>query len=279
MKVAKTEQSWLSTVTRENFKGINAAKKLLCMFFFMLNFAYADDTTSAIKIRLKVDLPELKVDQVNKTPVAGVYEVVSGRRVFYVDSTGQYAFLGNLVDLDSKQSLTEKTVKAVTVVNWNQLPIKLALRQTIGAGNRRIAIFTDPDCPFCKRLEQEVTPKLKDVVIYYFLFPLKIHEDAVSDSKKILCAQNPESTFAAWMALGKKLPTLMTCRNALKLPKMQAVGNNIVGVDATPTIVLPNGQIVSGLLPADYLNKLITDTSGMAPQAEESKAIMESTAK
>lgn len=248
--------------------------KRLLLLFALISTVYADDTTSAIKIHLKADLPELKVDQVNTTPVAGVYEVVSGRRVFYVDSTGQYAFLGNLVNLDTKQSLTEKTVKSVTVVNWNQLPIQIALRQTIGPGNRRIAVFTDPDCPFCKRLEQEVTPKLKDVVIYYFLYPLKIHEDAVDDSKKILCAQNPEATFVSWMALGKKLPPLTVCRNALKLSKMQAVGTNIVGVDSTPTIVLPNGQIVTGLLPADYLNKLITDTSGMPPQEDESKAII-----
>ena len=243
-------------------------QKILVLILLMLSFAYADDITSTIKIHLKADLPELKVDQVNTTPVNGVYEVVSGRKVFYVDSTGHYAFLGNLVDLETKQSLTEKTIKSVSVVNWNQLPLTLALRNTIGPGNRKIAIFTDPDCPFCKRLEQDTVSKLKDVVVYEFLFPLPIHENGMFDSRKIMCSQNPEATFAAWMILSKKLPEKTNCTNAAKLTQIQTIGTNVVGVEATPTIVLPNGQIISGLVPADYLNKLITDTSGMPAKNE-----------
>lgn len=252
-------------------------RKILFFVFFILSHVFADDITSAIKIHLKANLPELKVDQVNMTPINGVYEVVSGRKVFYVDSTGRYAMLGNLVDLDTKKSLTEKTIKTLTVVDWNQLPLLLALRNTIGAGNRRIAIFTDPDCPFCKRLEQDTIAKLKDVVVYEFLFPLPIHENGMIDSRKILCSQNPEVTFASWMILSKKLPEKTSCHNATKLIKIQEVGNDIVGIEATPTIILPNGQIISGLVPADYLNKLITETSGVAPKAKlmiitESKA-------
>lgn len=252
-------------------------KKILIFVFFVLSHVYADDITSGIKIHLKADLPELKVDQVNTTPINGVYEIVSGRKVFYVDSTGRYAMLGNLVDLDTKNSLTEKTIKILTVINWKQLPLTIALRNTIGAGNRRIAIFTDPDCPFCKRLEQDTVTKLKDVVVYEFLFPLPIHENGVMDSQKILCSENPEATFASWMILSKKLPEKTNCPNAAKLTKIQIVGKNIVGVEATPTIILPNGQIVSGLVPADYLNKLITETSGVAPKTKlmivtESKA-------
>lgn len=243
-------------------------KKILILILLMLGISYADDITSGIKIHLKADLPELKVDQVNATPVSGVYEVISGRKVFYVDSTGRYAFLGNLVDLETKQSLTEKTVKKVTVINWNQLPLQIALRNTIGPGNRRIAVFTDPDCPFCKHLEQDTIAKLKDVVVYDFLFPLKIHENGVNDSKKILCSENPEATFTLWMTMGVKLPDKTVCPNSFKLAKMQDVGNNIVGVEGTPTIVLPNGQIISGVVPADYLNKLITDTSGVPPSKE-----------
>ena len=251
-------------------------RKILGVILIMLGIVYADDTTSAIKIHLKANLPELKIDQVNQTPVSGIYEVISGRRVFYVDSTGRYAFLGNLVDLDTKDSLTEKTVRAVTVVDWSKLPIQIALRRTNGPGNRKIAVFTDPECPFCKKLEQDVIPKLKDVTIYYFLYPLKIQDNGVIDSQKILCSENPELTFLTWMTMGKRLPIQIKCKNALKLAKMQYVGTTVVGVEATPTIVLPNGQIVAGLVPADYLNKEITDSSGMKAQEVESKVIMES---
>jgi thiol:disulfide interchange protein DsbC len=243
-------------------------KKLVIFFFCLVTiaFSFADDITSSIKVRLKADLPELKVDEVNTTPIKGVYEVVSGRKVFYVGSTGQYAILGNFVDLDTKQSLTEKKVKSLATINWNDLPLKIAIRQTIGKGRRRIAVFTDPDCPFCKRLEQDTISKLKDVVVYYYLYPLKIHVSGEMDAKKILCAENPDATFLSWMTLGVKLPTKTSCKKSANLTTMQKAGRDIVGVEAVPTIVLPNGQLITGLVPADYLGKLITDTSGVAPE-------------
>lgn len=227
---------------------------------------YADDNVGIIRMNLRANLPDLKVDQINQSIVPGIYEIISGRRVFYVDSTGRYAFLGNLVDLNTKISLTEEKVKQITVVNWKQLPLQIALRQVIGNGESSIAIFTDPDCPFCKRLEQDTIPKLKNVTVYYFLFPLKMHAGSELDAKKILCAENPDKTFLDWMIDGKVLPIKSLCNNAAKLTQMKTVGTKVAGVEVTPTIVLPNGQVVTGLLPADYLNKLIIETSKGLPK-------------
>lgn len=222
------------------------------------------DVISVIRSKLKEVLPELKVDSINQTAIQQVYEVISGRKVFYVNSTGQYAILGNLVDLNTKRSLTQQKVESLSVVDWNKLPLTSAIRHVIGKGERRIAVFTDPECPFCKELDQNTIPKLKNVTVYYFLFPLPIHKNAEADSQKILCSENPEKTYLAWMVSGQELPVKTMCQQAKTLIEIKRIGTSI-GIDATPTIILPNGVTVDGLVPADYLNKLIDNAAPVVP--------------
>lgn len=236
------------------------------MSILISSFVYADNVVdakidSSIKTALKENLPELVVDQINTTPINGLYEVTSGRKVFYVDSTGNYMVLGNLVDLATKQSLTEVAVKNLSKVDWSKLPLDIAIKQIVGDGSRKLAIFTDPDCPFCKRLEIETISKLDNITIYYFLFPLPSHTDAANKSKKILCSQNPSKSLISWLKDEKPLSNSMTCKNADKLKQMIDVGTNLVQIDATPTLILENGTIISGLIPADYLSKLIVDAT------------------
>lgn len=214
---------------------------------------------TSIKNNLKTSLPELKIEQVNPASIPGIYEVVAGRHVFYVDSTSRYMFIGNMVDLSTKQSLTQARVEQLSVVDWNKLPLTIALRQVIGKGERKIAIFTDPDCPFCHRLEQDTIPKLTNVTVYYFLFPLDMHVSAKTDAKKILCAENPDKAFLDWMKNDVTLPTRTECKAIDNLTTMIDVGKNIAGITATPTIILSNGHILSGLIPADYLNQMINE--------------------
>ncbi len=254
----------------------NTLKKILLSLFLLTNLSVAlacpqfDAKASvAIKAALKKNLPELSVDQINKTPINGLYEVISGRKVFYVDATGNYAVLGNLVDLSTKKSLTEAKTQLLSKVDWSKLPLDIAIKQVIGDGSRKLVVFTDPDCPFCKRLEIETVSKLKDVTIYYFLFPLPMHSDAANKSKKILCSQNPEKALFSWLKDEKALPNNMSCKNAAKLEQMINTGKNVVQVDATPMIVLENGNVLSGLIPADYLNKLMTDAMPVAPKSDK----------
>lgn len=225
-----------------------------------IGVANADDsaTIATITTNLKANMPDLQIDRVMATPFAGVYEVDSGRKVFYVDASGNYGMVGNLLDLKNKVSLTEQRTTDLNRIDWSKIPLDLAIRRVRGTGASKIAIFTDPDCPFCKRLEVETIPYLQNVTIYYYLFPLSIHANAETDSKKILCAENPESAMISFMAKGVVLGKNSTCLNGTqKLPQMVKVGNDLVQVTGTPTIVLPNGKIVSGLIPADYLSRLI----------------------
>ncbi|MCC2626009.1 MAG: thiol:disulfide interchange protein [Burkholderiales bacterium] len=240
--------------------------KLLCLCIILFQPIANADTAPAnisaqLRKTLKDTLPQLPIDQVNISPIGGIYEIISGRKVFYVDSTGRYAMLGNMVDLTIKQSLTEQKVKSLSVVDWNKIPTKIAIVKIIGKGQRKIAVFTDPDCPFCKRLDADILTKQKDLTIYYFLYPMAMHANSDNDAKRIICAENPDVTYIDWMVNDKTLPIQSQCKRLANLEQMKKVGSEIVGVEATPTIVLPNGQIVSGLIPADYLDKLITDTT------------------
>lgn len=226
-----------------------------------------------MKNNLQKNLPDLTIDQIVKTPFNGVYEVDSGRKVFYVDSTGNFALIGNMLDLTSKASLTEQRTTDLNIIDWKKIPTDLAIQHVKGNGASKIAIFTDPDCPFCKRLENETVAKLTNVTIYYFLFPLAIHPNAADDSKRILCAENPESAIQAFMVQDKSLSKNISCSNANKLQKMQDIGTNLVQVTGTPTIVLPNGRIISGLVPADYLTRMIDANQS------ESVAVVQTTKK
>lgn len=224
-------------------------------------------TPDQIKANLVKQVPGLtKVDQVNPTKVSGLYEVVVGRKIFYVSTDGKLAVFGNMVDLATKQSLTEQRMQEIAKVDFSKLPLDLAVKQVIGDGSRKIAVFTDPDCPYCKMFEKQVVPQLKDVTVYSFLFPLPIHPNAASDAKKIWCSKDRSATWAAFMQKDTPLPTNVSCDTS-GLDKIMKFGTDVVQVDGTPTMVLENGTILPGMLPADQLNAKLDEISGKAPAA------------
>jgi thiol:disulfide interchange protein DsbC len=235
-------------------------KKLLISLLILSATSFAIDAklNSGIRQSLKGTLPKVNIDSISDTPVANLYQVVSGKKVFYVDSSGRYLLVGNLIDLATQNNLTKQQVEKLEVVNWDELPLNLAIRRVNGDGKRRIAIFSDPDCQFCKNLERETIPKLSNVTIYYFMFPLPTHQNAKLHAKQILCSEMAESAFTAWMNNGDKLQDNTGCDKANNLETMLNLGKNL-GVEETPTIILPDGKVVVGLVPPDYLNQLITN--------------------
>lgn len=225
-----------------------------------------------IKTDLVKQVPGLtKIDQVNPTKIDGLYEVVVGRKIFYVSTDGKYAMFGNLVDLDSKQSVTEQRTQELSKIDFNKLPLDLAVKQVNGDGSRKIAVFTDPDCPYCKMFEKQVVAQLKDVTVYSFLFPLPIHPDAKTHAQQIWCSKDRTATFAAWMQKDTALPTDTSCDTSA-LDKVVKVGTDLVGVDGTPTIILSTGEIIPGMLPADQLNAKLDQLSGATAPSDASAA-------
>lgn len=233
----------------------------------------ASVTPDQIKADLVKQVPGLeKVDQVNKTDISGLYEVVVGRKIFYVSTDGKYALFGNLVDLSTKQSITEKRTQELSKVDFSKLPLDLAIKQVNGDGSRKIAVFTDPDCQYCKMFEKQVVPNLKDVTVYSFIFPLPIHPNAANDAKKIWCSKDRATTWANWMQKDTPLPTDMSCDTSA-LDKVMAIGKDVVGVEGTPTIIFEDGELMPGMLPADQLNAKLDQLSGKAPAVSASAPV------
>ena len=224
-------------------------------------------TPDQIKAELVKTMPGItKIDAVNKSPVDGIYEVVVGRKVFYATVDGKYLFFGNLVDPANKKSLTEDKVQQLSKVDVKQLPLELAIKVVNGNGKRQLFVFSDPDCPYCQMFEKNVVAKLTDTTIYTFLFPLPNHPDAKKHSQQILCSQDVAKTWIDFMREKKALPNETNCMAAANVDKSYKLGVEVVGVEGTPTIILGNGQIMSGMLPVEQLLQQMDEASDITPK-------------
>lgn len=211
-------------------------------------------TMDSVKGAFQQRFPEQTVLSVTKSPLTGIYEiVVKGNKVVYVDQKVDYLFFGNLIDVKNKTNLTEKKEKELSRVDWKSLPLDLAIKEVRGKGTRQLAVFTDPDCPYCKRLEQDSLKGITDVTIYTFLYPLtQLHPDALHKSKQIWCAKDRLAAWTGYMQDGKPLTGIDNCDTPLE--KIRQLGNDL-GITGTPALIFSDGQIEAGALPREILEK------------------------
>jgi thiol:disulfide interchange protein DsbC len=203
--------------------------------------------------------PEVKIVSITKLPFAGLYQVVTGGfNIFYTDEKGEIGFFGNMVDLKSKQNLTQQEKDRITVVDFSKLPLDKAIVRVKGNGARKLALFSDPECPYCQGLEKQMEG-LKDVTIYTFLLPLAdLHPDALRKSQLIWCAKDKAK---AWddMLLKQKEPkgSNTTCETPIKDIAEIAAKNWITG---TPGVVFSNGKMLFGNQPTEKLAKMLDES-------------------
>ena len=241
-------------------------------------------TEAQVKDSITKSIPGLPADvKVLKSPIENVFEVDVGRKVFYVTGDAKYLIFGNVIDAASKENLTDKRTQSLSKVDVSQLPLDLAIKVVNGTGERKLIVFSDPECPYCHMFEQQTVPNLKDTTIYTFLFPLPIHPTAKDDSKKIWCSKDKAATWTAWMTKKIPLPTDMKC-DTTGLDKIYKIGTDIVQVDGTPTLILSDGQLLSGALPADQLLSVMDQAIGkksaeIAPLGSSSAPAVASSAK
>lgn len=254
-------------------------KKIVISLLAGLTLVACNGSSSAsvspdkLKANLVKQIPGLpKIDQISPTKINGLYEVVVGRKLFYVSTDGKYAIFGNMVDLNTQQNLTEKRTEELSQIDFNKLPLDLAIKQVIGDGSRKIAVFTDPDCPYCKMFEKQVVNKLNNVTVYSFLFPLPSHPNAADHAKQIWCSKDRTAVWTAWMQKDVALPTDKSCDTSA-LDQVKKIGTDLVQLEATPTIILENGDILLGGYGADQLNpKLDAISKGSKPDASNPAA-------
>jgi thiol:disulfide interchange protein DsbC len=214
--------------------------------------AFADAITDKLKTALQQRLgPSADIKGVAKSPIPGLFEVNMGSQIMYSDATGNYVLLGDLVDTRTRSNLTEARLAELNKVDFASLPFGDAVKVVKGDGSRKIAVFSDPNCPYCKQFEHSLT-EIDNVTVYTFLFPI-LSADSTVKAKSVWCAADRGKAWEAWM-VDKKVPTAAgTCDTAV-LDKNLALGRKL-GVTGTPTIILADGRRLPGAVPTERLQK------------------------
>jgi len=215
--------------------------------------ASATPSTSETEMeaRLKALYPSTRITAVRQSEVAGLFEVTMGRNVAFTDGSGRYFVFGHLFDMREQKDLTAQRLSDINRIDFTQLPLQDAIKTVRGDGSRKLAVFSDPDCPYCKGLEGELA-KLDNVSIYTFLYPLEgLHPDAKGKAERVWCAANPAKAWAALMTTGKVAES-PKCETPIARINQLA---NSLGINGTPTIILQDGSLIPGAAPAAEINR------------------------
>ena len=216
--------------------------------------AQADQTTDKLKAALQTRLADATIKSVEKSPIAGLYEVNLGSQIIYSDATGDYLILGDLIDAKNHKNLTEARLSETNRINFASLPFANAVKVVKGNGSRQIAVFSDPNCPYCKQLENTLK-SVDNVTVYTFLYPV-LSPDSEVKSKSIWCSTDRAKAWESWMQ-NRTAPTAAGTCDTAAIDKNLKLGHEM-NVTGTPTVFLADGRRLPGAVPADELNKQIS---------------------
>jgi thiol:disulfide interchange protein DsbC len=216
---------------------------------------------AAVRKALSERFPGAQINHVAKTSYLGLYEALLDDTLIYTDAKAAYIFVGSLYDTATKQNLTEVRSRKLHRVALDKLPYELSFKRVKGDGSRKLVIFSDADCPFCHRLENEIK-NLDNVTIYTFLFPIdQLHPDAARKSKQIWCASDKVKAWDEFFASGKVPDNAGDCGDPVA--KTQALGNSLK-INATPTLIFADGTLIPGALPLPQIEKEMTNAEAEA---------------
>jgi thiol:disulfide interchange protein DsbC len=181
---------------------------------------------------------DVRVDAVSKTGYGGLYEVRTGGDIFYTDANARYMFVGKVVDLTTLQDLTRARADELAAIRFADLPLALAIKTVKGNGQRVMAVFEDPNCPYCRKLH-ETLRQVDDVTVYTFLLPI-LSDDSAVKTKNIWCAPDRSLAWQQWIQDARPAPG---APGACPTPNEQvlALGRKL-HVQGTPTIYFADGS-------------------------------------
>ncbi len=198
-----------------------------------------------------------KPTSVARAPLAGMWEVVVGADIFYVDPEVNYVLNGQLFDARTRENLTQKKRDELLRVDWKALPLNQAIKLVRGNGSRVFATFEDPNCSFCRKLHTELQ-EMKDATIYVFLYPI-LSADSFEAAKNIWCAKNRGAAWDDHMIRGKAPPAAAAdCKHPLQ-DNVQ-LGQKY-GVNGTPTIIFTDGSRAPGAVPIAQIEQRVSEAS------------------
>lgn len=214
---------------------------------------------AAIRKNISERVPQLKsINEVKKSPIAGIYEVrINDTEIYYSDENGNYLLLGQMIDTKTRRNLTEERVDKLTAVAFKDLPFKDAFTIVRGNGKRKLAVFEDPNCGYCKRFERDLQ-KVDNITVYMFLYPI-LSQDSADKSKAIWCAKDPAKSWQDWM-VREQAPAAANC-DASALARNVELGRKHK-ISGTPTLIFTNGNRVPGAIDDKQLEKLLSESNG-----------------
>lgn len=226
----------------------------------LASHAYAsDDVTTKLQQTLQQRFPTIRIETVQPSPVPGLYQVIAGQQVVYTDASGDHMIVGRMMDTQTRHDMSADALDDYYTVNFKTLPLNEAIKIVKGNGGRKIALFADPDCPYCRQLEQNMR-SMTDVTVYLFLFPLEqVHPHATADAKAIWCSPDRASAWENWMLDRTPIPGGGSCADD-PIQKIRALADSL-HIHATPTFFLEDGKRIGGVIPTDQIQRLMAQAS------------------
>ncbi|HSF46831.1 MAG TPA: DsbC family protein [Burkholderiales bacterium] len=226
-------------------------KRLIFLLFcWTSGVALADE--AAVRKVLQAKFPEVKIESVVKTPYFGLYEVYVDKQLIYTDENATYLFLGNIIDTKTDENVTEERLRKLSAIAFDSLPLEAAFKKVRGNGKRKFAYFADPNCGYCKRFEQDLG-KITDYTVYVFLYPI-LSPDSAEKSKAVWCSADRAKTWDAWMLNSVAPEGSTSCQTPIDKIRAFGAQHRITG---TPTLILADGSMVPGAIPAQQLDKML----------------------
>ena len=214
--------------------------------------AFADE--ASIRKNIAERLPDFpKIDEITKTAIPGIWEIRVGTDILYSDENGTHLIQGELVDTRTRVNLTEQRVAKLTAIDWKNLPLKDAIVWKQGTGERKLVVFADPNCGYCKKFERDLQ-EVKNVTVYTFLYPI-LGGDSPEKSRKIWCAKDNTKAWRDYMIKGAPIENSPDC-DASALQRNFAFGKKH-RINGTPGLVFEDGSQRAGALNAEAVEKML----------------------
>ena len=240
----------------------SSLKTLAIVLTVLATTAHAGQSESnleAISNKLRSLYPATQFNEIQPSQFDGIYEVVMGKNVGYTDGEGRFFLFGHVFDMQTRQDLTQQRIDELNKVKFSELPLKDAIKEVRGKGQRKLVVFSDPDCPYCKKLEQYL-PRLDNVTIYTFPFPLEgLHPDAPQKAKSIWCSAKRQSAWHDYLVSNKQPTANTDCANPID--RNIQLGQKL-GINGTPTLVAEDGRVMPGAASAEQIENWLNQKGG-----------------
>ena len=217
--------------------------------------AIAQTPEDNLRKLIEAKMPGERVREIRRTPLPGLYEVAFGNRLFYTDEGLNYLIIGQIIESATNRNLTDQRLRQLTAIDVKQLPLDAAIKTVKGDGKRTLYVFSDPLCPFCSQLEQELQ-KVTNVTIHTFLTPVdQMRPGSRNRALEIWCATDRSRAWDDWMLKQVVPRSKPTCRNPIdQVVKL----SDKLGFTVTPTLVFADGAVLSGMIPAAQIEKFMS---------------------